>query len=428
VIRPFVSVRIRLTAWYAALLSLVLTSAGVASYKLLEREMAQSVDAALVTSTRQVAAALADEAGESGGTLSSAAMQSVLAELHDAERPLAAFVPESHEHAVAAGRLTWPREALDQRLARRQFGFVTLKAQPPIRFLIAPAAVGDNAVVIAAGQSLAGEEHLLARVRRTMLIALPLGLLIACGGGWLLARKSFVPIEAAFAMQRQFMADASHELRSPVAILSGEIDVALARDDRDAADYRDSLAVMRRSVRRLTRIVSDLFLLARGDTGDLPILRGAFDLDEVVAGTARELRTVAAEQGVVIVEQCERGIRCEGDEELVLRAVVNLVENAIHHSNRGDSVIVRCSASGNEARVEVVDHGPGVPSELRERIFERFVRADRARSASVSARASGAGLGLPIARWIARRHGGDVRLAESGAAGSTFVLTLRSRH
>jgi signal transduction histidine kinase len=231
-------------------------------------------------------------------------------------------------------------------------------------------------------------------------------------------------LDQSFSTQRRFMADASHELRSPVAILQGELDVTLSRDDRNAADYRDSLEVMRRSVRRLTRIVRDLFLLARSDAGDVPLKREPLYIGEVVAQTVRGYRTVAAERHVALVADCDTQLVVEGDDDLLQRMVGNVVENAIRHAPDETTVRIRCSAASGLARVEVEDSGAGVPEPLREKIFERFFRADESRPVTTLQAGSGAGLGLPIARWIASAHDGALWLERSDAGGSLFVITM----
>jgi heavy metal sensor kinase len=347
-------------------------------------------------------------------------------------------------------------------MAARRFGFGTTAG---IRLLLMPARVGRETFVVAVAQSLAAQEETLADLREAMLITGPLALLIATVGGYILARKSLRPVvrmsekaraisatnlserievvnqrdelgalaatlndllarlDRAFTAQRRFMADASHELRSPVAILQGELDVTLSRDDRNAAEYRESLEVMRRSVRRLTRIVRDLFLLARSDAGEVPLRREPVSLGDIIGQTVRALRTVAAERQVTLNAGCDSAIVVTGDEDLLQRMTANLIENAIKYTKPGTEVCIRCTAAGTEARIEVRDHGAGVPPELQEQIFERFFRVDPVRSGG-----SGAGLGLPIARWIAEAHGGAVRLEKSDATGSVFVATLRNPH
>ena len=186
----------------------------------------------------------------------------------------------------------------------------------------------------------------------------------------------------------------------------------------NVADYRESLEVMHRTVGRLTRIVRDLFLLARSDAGDIPVRREPLYAGDLVSQTARAYQTLAAERGVALVAECEGDLPVDGDEDLLQRMIGNLLENAIRHTQAGREVRLRCVVDGNMARIEVCDQGPGVPSEFRQQIFERFFRVDPARTGS------GAGLGLPIARWIAEVHGGALWLERSGSDGSVFVSTL----
>ncbi|HEV2720303.1 MAG TPA: ATP-binding protein, partial [Thermoanaerobaculia bacterium] len=331
---------------------------------------------------------------------------------------------------------------------------------------LSPVRLGGQSYVIALGQSRAQQEKVLSDLREAMLVTAPLVLLVATLGGYLLARKSLAPVvkmsakaraisatnlserievtgardelgelaatlndllarlDQSFAAQRRFMADASHELRSPVAILQGELDVSLSRDDRNADDYRESLAVMRRSVERLTRIVRDLFLLARSDAGEVPLRRELLYAGDVVAQTARAYRTVAAEQHVALATECDEELVVLADEDLLQRMIGNLLENAIRYSSPGSEVCIRCSVAGGNVHIEVRDRGPGVPPHLRQQIFERFFRVDSARGAVPAAAGSGAGLGLPIARWIAEAHGGALRLQSSGPDGSVFLAVL----
>src|SRR5205814_2211566 len=134
-----------------------------------------------------------------------------------------------------------------------------------------------------------------------------------------------------------------------------ELDVTLSRDDRDAADYRESLEVMRRSVVRLTRIVRDLFLLARGDAGEVPFKNESFYLGEVIAQTVRAFRTVAAERRVELRLSCDDDFVIDGDQDLLQRMAGNLIDNAIKYTHAGTEVLIRCSGSGGDARIEVHD-------------------------------------------------------------------------
>ena len=459
------SIRGRLTAWYTLVLAIVLIAAGLVSYAMMRRQMRRATDASLNMVTRQLASALGEEAAETGGGLLVRSANEVLAAFHDNDRPMIILTADGRDFAASATPITIDRTVLRSRVTRRAFGLVTVRGAHDLRLLIAPLRVGDGRYFLAVAQSLDDQKELLADLRYAMLVTIPLALLIAAAGGYVLARKSLAPVaamsakaramsasnlgdrievanasdelgllaatlnallerlETSFNTQRRFMADASHELRTPVAILQGELDVTLSRDDRDAREYRDSLEIMRKSVQRLTRIVRDLFLLARGDAGQYPMRHERFYLDDLVAQTVQGFRTLAADRGITLTEEHEPDLVMTGDEDLVQRMAGNLVENAIKHAPRGGQVFVRSSAADGERRIDVRDNGSGIPAELHERIFERFFRVDGASEANV-AEGSGAGLGLPIARWIAEAHGGRLWLEKSDREGSVFVATL----
>src|SRR5207244_10598988 len=149
----------------------------------------------------------------------------------------------------------------------------------------------------------------------------------------------------------QFMADASHELRTPLSIIQGEADVALARRDRSAEEYRQSVEVMQKAALKLTRIVQNLFLLARTDAGTYPMNCSRFYLDELIAESVRSMRSVAAARGVEMRAECDSDLLIVADEELINRMLLNLVENALKFTPRGGRVGVETRR--RESRYEI---------------------------------------------------------------------------
>jgi heavy metal sensor kinase len=327
-----------------------------------------------------------------------------------------------------------------------------------------PLVVDRRRVIIGVTQWLRLRPRILAEARDALLVAIPLALLLAAAGGYLLARQGLRPVAAmgeqaerigaatlhqrlpvaepddelgrlarvfnrllerldeAFDQQRRFMADASHELRTPVAVVRGEAEHALAAD-RAAPELRDALAVVRDEGRRMTRIVDDLFLLARADAGQQPLALAELYLDDLVADCVRAVRSLAAERRITLTCESDADLQLRGDEQLLRRLVLNLLDNALKYTPPGGRVAVTARAADGRHVVSVRDSGPGVPPEAQPRLFERFYRAGRSHAADAP-HATGAGLGLAIARWIARAHGGDVRLARSGEDGSEFVVEL----
>jgi signal transduction histidine kinase len=219
-------------------------------------------------------------------------------------------------------------------------------------------------------------------------------------------------LEASAARERRFVADASHELRSPLAAIQAQVDVALTRPER--ADWVATAKEISLETQRMQRIVEDLLLLAKVDEGVLAPRLGAVDLDELVLAEARRLR----DRGLVEVDLSRvSGARVSGDRDQLTQVVRNLLVNAERHAAR--LVRLELGLTRGEAVLVVADDGPGIPEADRERVFERFTRLDEARSRG----RGGAGLGLAIARQIVQAHGGTITIADQGP-GARFVVRV----
>lgn len=477
------SLRTRLTLWHTGVLAVLNVSFAIGAYVFLERGTWSRTDSALLDAAADLRSELLAERGDHSTTRSAAA--EVLPEIRfttiafviydSAGGIVAASIPP----ALRARRTTQPDSEVGPPFDPQQLTPL-LRHAPPLRAprtvalpdaeggyraALVPLTMPDGRFTAVAARSVHDEAEMLSNARLAIAIAVPLALLLSALGGWLLARKSLAPmvimreqaarigatnlgqrmpvatpsdevgqltvvinellerVDRAFVQQRQFMADASHELRTPLAVVQNESSVALGRVDRPASEYQDALQVIRSAGRRMARIVDDLFLLARADTGDLPIRTEPLYLNDLIAECAREARTLAAARKLRLCVDGAADAPFEGDEMLLRRLVLNLIENAIKYTPSGGRIDVRLFVSHRNYRVEIEDTGPGVPAELRSRIFDRFVRVDAARSHADDL-SSAAGLGLPIAQWIAQAHDGRVELERSSAAGSLFVLTL----
>lgn len=332
-----------------------------------------------------------------------------------------------------------------------------------IRVLTLPYAISKRQLVIGVAQLMTARTLMLRDARLAIGVGLPLVLLVASVGGWWLAGKSLSPVddmsrqaqligatnlhqrlpvantgdelgrlatvfngllarlEASFEAQARFSADASHELRTPVAVISGEAEFALSKGDRSREELQDALRVIGDQSQRLRAIVDDLFFLARADSGVAMVRPVPLYLRDLLEESVRSVRSLAAARGVTVQLSGDDDASIMGDEGLLRRAISNLLVNAIKYSRPGGDVTVQLADGGMAWHVDVRDAGTGIAPEARERLFERFYRTDEARA---SESVDGAGLGLAITRWIARAHAGEAALVDSSSNGSTFRIVI----
>ncbi len=216
------------------------------------------------------------------------------------------------------------------------------------------------------------------------------------------------------AMQRHLIANASHELRTPIGALRATLENAV--DGVEPVDPAKLLV----QVERLGRLVEQLLDLSKLEAGVAPLARTQFAAKELLDHVVREWRPAAEEREVQLETAVEIGFVLDADEDRMYQVLANLVSNAIRHSPPGTSVLLRADARNGHARLEVADEGPGIPPDEAERVFERFYRADRARAATDG----GSGLGLSIARWIVELHGGQIRAEQADPHGCRMVVEL----
>jgi len=221
-------------------------------------------------------------------------------------------------------------------------------------------------------------------------------------------------LASALTSQKQFMADASHQLRTPVSVVRTATQVTLAKDVRSADEYRESLVIIGEQATRLSRLVDAMFLLARAEAQEMPLRREFLNLDDVLSESVRAVRLLANERSVTVTADGDEEVGLIGDDMLLHQMVGNLLDNAVRHAQPRGQVAAELKRAAASVTLRITNDGPGIDPADQQRIFDRFVRIGSA----------GAGLGLPIARLIAEAHGGTLGLEGSWPGSTTFVVTL----
>jgi heavy metal sensor kinase len=220
-------------------------------------------------------------------------------------------------------------------------------------------------------------------------------------------------LERLFMAQRRFVADVSHELRTPLTTLQGNLDL-IRRYGADAI----SLEAMESELKRMTRLVGDLLLLAQADSGRLPLQESVVDLDTLIVEVYHQTKVLS--QGVKVRLTPPEPARVKGDPDRLKQVLLNLVTNAIKYTPEGGEVVLSLTVEGGYAFLRVSDNGIGIPKEDLPYIFERFYRVDKARERQIG----GVGLGLSIAKWIVEAHHGRIWAESEVGKGSTFTVQL----
>ncbi len=226
-------------------------------------------------------------------------------------------------------------------------------------------------------------------------------------------------LDSAFMYSRRFVADASHELRTPLTVLKGELE-SLVQHPQFTADWRDRVGSALEEVDSLSHIVEGLFAISRLDAGEAATEWVPLDLVQLTASTVDQMSLLAEDKGINVTCEATMGVWVAGDRSRLKQVVVNLLDNAIKYTPAGGQVTLTVSTRDNQAAIEVIDNGIGIPSECLARVFERFFRVDQARSREQG----GAGLGLSIVKSICTAHRGRVEVSSSPGRGSRFRVEL----
>ena len=476
------SVRVRLTLWYTAVLTFVLIVLALITYSIFWRSTLQRTDVNLSELSEAFLTTLDAEAKDQIGSDSLKEAGQVAINEHRFRDHVFAIFDDAGNIVVTSegalpsapangssvgGPLSSPsfQRFLDASSRTDRLFSKVKGGKDGYRAFARRFSSSGKTYTLVILQSLHAQQEMLEEVTATFAWVIPIAIVLASVGGYFLARKSLAPVVAmssqagrigaanlherlavqnerdelghlaqsfnslldrlsqSFERQQRFMADASHELRTPVAILRGETEVALSQEARSLKEYRESLEVLHQEATRLTHIVEDLFTLTRADAGQYPLQPRDFYLDELVGECVHSARTLALAKKISLNLEESSESPIPADESLLRRMILNLLDNAIKYTPEGGRVTVTCKRVADEYVVAITDTGGGIPVELQPRIFERFFRADRARSRTEND-GSGAGLGLSISRWIAEAHHGRLELTRSDSTGSTFTAYL----
>jgi two-component system OmpR family sensor kinase len=483
--RPQASTRIRLTAWYAALFVLVLLALGVSVEALARNRLMDDVDNRLQSTAEDIGTGIEGNLEnwpletdpvrfeDIVPVLGSFASRGLLIQIADPNGQVvrgSEYAPKNPlvaEQSPPSGTptfisTTWNGDEL------RAVHFPVIVTDPSgVRWYIGAVIVGERLTTM---------QQTLDSLRQVLLVTSALGLALALLGGWMLAGRALRPVDrvtaaaariaegdgtatslatrlpvpptddelsrlsatfnamldrlqASFRAQERFVADASHELRTPLTAIRGNVDVltrqARSRDRGiNTADLAPALDDIRQESDRMRRLLDDLLMLARADTGreSDPLAAARHErvrLDEIAAEAVHS--AAALTNGQFLELEAPRSIETDGDPDRLHQLLMILLDNAIRHTPSGGRIRAAVAATPDgTARIAVRDDGEGIAAEHLPHIFERFYRADGARGRS----SGGTGLGLAIAQAICRAHGGEISVASAPGQGTTFIVTL----
>jgi len=415
---PLARLRLRLTAWYAGTFAVILLVLGVGLFAAIARQ----IDRELNASVRRAALELigAARVREMEARQARGAVVDTVDELHIPDRGLYLFDGAgnlirpytANERLREVAREAARDSVVDRELSEeREDRTIEVHAE---RFRLSD---GNRYVAMAVADRVEIEDRY-ALLIAAFAVASLAALALVIGGGALLARQSTVPVQRAFGQMRRFMADAAHELRTPITILRTRADVARQRE-REPAAYVGTLVEIERDAARMGAIVDDLLTLARADGGERGVRTERCFLDDVVLDAVHAVQPLAERRGVTLEVGAFEEAPVLGEPVLLRQAALIVLDNALKYTPAGGTVTVTVGATGGQCALVVRDTGVGIPPDVLPHVFERFYRG-----APAEGREPGAGLGLAIARWVAEAHGGTVVIKSEPGRGTVVTIRL----
>ncbi len=460
------SIRARLTLWYTGLLTLTLLLLGSVTYGLMVNSLSRDIDTAL----EKIAGVLSEQARREVEALFPTAIDEIFRRFFgvsprdryfEMRDPLGRRDPRMQRRSARSLPLSVQARANAER-GLPTWETVEDLGDYPVRLFTQPVMQAGRLVnLIQVGFSLQSFHETRRHFLRILALVFPIALILAGGGGWLLAHRALSPVaqmsqaaahisasrlderldesgtgdeldqlahtlnamlsrlDDAFRQIRQFSADASHELQTPLTILKGELEVAL-RAPRSADAYQHTLRSALEEIDRIATLVDGLMLLARADAGVLRMDQQPVALHHLVQEVYDQAQILAVHQHVDLQLGDLEAAVVPGDPERLRRLLLNLTDNAIKYTPAGGRVTLSLQSSHDRVALRVADTGIGLSPDDQARVFQRFYRSDNGRVHD----AEGSGLGLCIARSIADAHGGAIELESALGVGSTFTVWL----
>ncbi|HWY20013.1 MAG TPA: ATP-binding protein [Candidatus Acidoferrum sp.] len=459
------SLRFRITAWYAGLLAGTLMVFGASVYLGLERYLDWTLQRTLVAECRTIATQLLSQLpAKDTAWLETEINEAYAPEVNGlfirvVHQPLGVVylsgVPK--DGTFDPSQIPFPND-------KEMDGSRKLQFESGHRLLINAMTVvtpDGNRFLVESGAPYHQIEVVLHGLLLTLAIYMPFVVSLAVAGGYWLMRRSLQPVDEitkraegitstnlserlpvirsgdelerlsmslnrmierldnAFEHINRFSADASHELRTPLTILQLELE-GIAQNHRRDVSLGDQIGSALEETHRMSRIVESLLTISRLDAGEVKMDKSRLDLGELAASTAGEMKLLAEEKSIGLRIRAGTGVHVMGDRVRLQQVIVNLIDNAIKYTQVGGMIEARVSREGNSAVLEVSDDGLGIPAHALPHVFERFYRADKARSRANG----GAGLGLSIVKAICAAHNGEIKVSSQEGRGSSFRVEL----
>ena len=459
------SIGLRLTLWYLAIFALAQAVFGAGMWLILRHNLYDIAEDDLESQVDDLKSFLQTQNQPQSKNTSIASLREELAGTYGLEHSGDYLQVETRDGQLVY-RSTFlqahPVNGLHTGLANElSFADRTLDGRP-LRFVTTDIETNGRTYIIATGILIDDVAGTLSLFRLYLLMFAPPLLLAAASGGYWISRRALAPVDAivqtarevsgtnlrnrllkletgdelqrlsdtlnemldrlesAFLRVTQFTADASHELRTPVALIRTEAELALRRS-RPEEEYRESLRHILLEAERTTSLIEELLSLARADSGRETLTMQSFDLGEALRGPIEGWRQIATIRNLQFRAEIDsEGVLVMGDDRALRRVVDILLDNAFKYTAEPGSVELSLARKEHKAVVTIRDSGVGIPPEERSKIFERFYRVDKARSREFG----GAGLGLSIAQWIVEKHGGTISVESSPGKGSAFQVKL----